>query len=335
MEKYMMDECVFLDWLSIVAKIENDLFQNRDILHTQLYHYTSIDGFMSIMQNRDFWISNIHYMNDSQEFENGKSICKKVIKERMENEAAEFRPFFDKLLQICDENASTGFNSIHNRDIFALSFCGDGDVLTQWQFYGSGGISIGFENKMESFDILTLMNEDQYIDEIYKQHTEPEKMLPHNELHVNPRKIIYEDEKKYQIFNVILDSGIQFLKRYGSTVIDMCVNGISDALFYYFALMKDQHFAHEDERRFLYYINQDDNRIHFRKRGNILLPYIKMKILDINCRPHKVFPVSDIVIAPGSQQEYVADSVKYFLDKSGYGYLVDKVRLSQIPYREV
>ena len=85
MEKYMMDECVFPDWLSIVAKIENDLFQNRDILHTQLYHYTSIDGFMSIMQNRDFWISNIHYMNDSQEFENGKSICKKVINMKLQN----------------------------------------------------------------------------------------------------------------------------------------------------------------------------------------------------------------------------------------------------------
>ena len=30
----------------------------------------------------------------------------------MENETAEFQPFFDRLLQICDENASTGFNRI-------------------------------------------------------------------------------------------------------------------------------------------------------------------------------------------------------------------------------
>lgn len=332
--EHILDECTFPNWAGIVEKIERDLFQNRAILHTQLYHYTSIDGFMSIMQNRDFWISNIHYMNDSQEFENGKSICKKVIKKQMENETAEFQPFFDRLLQICDENASTGFNRIHNRDIFALSFCGDGDILTQWQFYGSGGISIGFENKMGSFDKPALMNEDQYIDEIYNQHVKPEEMLPHNERYLDTHSIIYEDERKYQVFNAILNSGIQFLKRCGLTVMDMCVDGISDALFYYFALMKDPHFSHENERRFLYYINQDDSRIHFRRRGNILLPYIKMKILDVNCRPHKVFPVSDIVIAPGSQQEYVADSVKYFLNKSGYEYLVDKVRLSKIPYRE-
>lgn len=42
------------------------------------------------------------------------------------------------------------------------------------------------------------------------------------------------------------------------------VFGISDALFYYFALMKDPHFSHENERRFSYYINRDDSRIHFR-----------------------------------------------------------------------
>lgn len=58
-----------------------------------------------------------------------------------------------------------------------------------------------------------------------------------------------------------------------------------------------------------------------------------MKILDVNCQPHKIFPVSDIIVAPGNRKEYVTDSVKYFLEKSGYDYLVDKVRISKIPFR--
>ena len=62
-------------------------------------------------------------------------------------------------------------------------------------------------------------------------------------------------------------------------------------------------------------------------------PYIKMKILDVNCRPHDYFPIEDIVIAPGKQNEYIAESVRFFLDKSGYSYLIDKVRTSEIPYR--
>lgn len=81
------------------------------------------------------------------------------------------------------------------------------------------------------------------------------------------------------------------------------------------------------------FLNKNNKRIHFRKRDGILLPYIKIIILDVNCRPHNFFPISDIIVAPSSQREYVADSVKYFLEKSGYEYLVDKVRISEIPYR--
>lgn len=81
------------------------------------------------------------------------------------------------------------------------------------------------------------------------------------------------------------------------------------------------------------FLNKNNKRILFRKRDGILLPYIKIIILDVNCRPHNFFPISDIIVAPSSQREYVADSVKYFLEKSGYEYLVDKVRISEIPYR--
>lgn len=120
----------------------------------------------------------------------------------------------------------------------------------------------------------------------------------------------------------------------GINSFDMRVDGISDALFYYFALMKDKHFVHENESRFLYYTNKHNERVHFRKRGEIILPFIQLKVLDVNCRPHKIFPIKEIVIAPSSQKEYIADSVKYFLEKIGYDYLVERVRTSQIPYRE-
>ena len=202
--------------------------------------------------------------------------------------------------------------------------------MTQWQFYGSEGVAIGFENATNTFDAITFMNEDQYEEEI--KETKPEEMYPHDEIRLFPNKVIYDDNKKRELFETILDIGINFINRYSDTT-DMCIEGVSDALFHYFALMKDSHFEHEHELRFFYYLNKDNKRIHFRKRNGILLPYIKMKILDVNCRPHKIFPVSDIIVAPGNRKEYVADSVKYFLEKSGYDYLIDKVRTSEIPYR--
>ena len=101
--------------------------------------------------------------------------------------------------------------------------------------------SIGFENKVCTFDAITFMNEDQYDEEI--KETNPDEMLPHDEVRFFPKKVIYN------------------------------------------------------------YLKKDNRRIHFRERSGVLLPYIKMKILDINCRPHKDFPISDIVVAPSSQRD--------------------------------
>ena len=112
------------------------------------------------------------------------------------------------------------------------------------------------------------MNEDQYDDEIEEMN--PDEMLPHDEIRLFPKRIIYRDDEKIEIFESILEMGINFIKKYPGTV-DMCIEGISDVLFYYFALMKDEHFEHEHELRFLHYFNKDNRRIHFRKRNGILL----------------------------------------------------------------
>lgn len=323
-------DLIFPDWTAICMKIVSEYKLHANIAQ-RLYHYTSLEGFQSIMQKRDFWISNIRYMNDSHEFENGKAICKEVIKAKLDiHDGDEIKQYLQGLWHVCDQGTSQGFFKIRSGDIFALSFCNNGDILTQWQFYGSEGISIGFENAVNTFDAITFMNEDQYEEEIKEM--KPEELLPHDELRLFPHKVIYDDNKKREMFEVILDIGINFINRF-SGFVDMCIEGISDVLFHYFALMKDVHLEHEHELRFLYYSNKDNKRIHFRKRNGILLPYTKMKILDVNCRPHNFFPVSDIIVAPGNRKEYVADSVKYFLEKSGYDYLIDKVRTSEVPYR--
>ena len=115
---------------------------------------------------------------------------------------------------------------------------------------------------------------------------------------------------------------------------DIAVNGISDLLFYYFALMKDKNFSHEREKRLLIITNRDYSKVHFRTRKGVLIPYLKMKILDLNCRPHMRFPVEQIVIAPGPKQVYIAESIRYFLEKKQLGYLKDKITISNIPFRD-
>ena len=65
------------------------------------------------MQNRDFWISNNRYMNDSHEFENGKAICREVIDAKIGRaEKDEINQYLHRLLNVCDQKTSQGFHEI-------------------------------------------------------------------------------------------------------------------------------------------------------------------------------------------------------------------------------
>lgn len=205
-----LDSPVFPEWMSVVMKIES-VYRLSVNNAQRLYHYTSLEGFQSIMQKRDFWISNIRYMNDSHEFENGKAICKGVIEEELgRNEKDEIDQYLQGLLNVCNQKTSQGFHVINSKNIFSLSFCNNGDVLTQWQFYGNEGVAIGFENAVSSFDAITFMNEDQYDEEI--EEVNPDEMLPHDEIRLFPKRIIYKDDEKIEIFESIIKIGINFIK---------------------------------------------------------------------------------------------------------------------------
>lgn len=324
-----MGHIVFPEWSSIVHEIESKFQFEPIALDSLMYHYTSLSGFQSILQNRDFWISNIRYMNDAQEFEDGKAICKKAIGEKILTSNGVCKDFLEQLHDACDQESSLGFFKISSKDIFSLCFCESGDILTQWNFYGSEGVSIGFLYDPRSFNRIELVDEGWY-DECNGKFNSSHRA---NSLFLVPHRVIYDDSLKTAIFNEIIDFGLDFIKRFGPSDIEMCIEGISDALFYFFALMKSPHFSHEKELRFIDFTNENRNRICFRKRNGILLPYLKMKMLDPNHQLHEILPVRDIIISPGPQKEYIAQNIKYFLECNNYEYLVDKVRTSNIPYR--
>ena len=71
-----------------------------------VYHYTDMNGFISIMQNKELWLTHIRFMNDRKEYLEGRELCK---------------------------------------DVFSLSLSHSRDSLDMWRGYGqSSGIAIGY-----------------------------------------------------------------------------------------------------------------------------------------------------------------------------------------------
>jgi hypothetical protein len=89
-----------------------------------LYHYTSADGLLGIIQSRQIWPTNALYLNDTSEL----SHATKILAEELEAMPLRLKP-----------NAGTFSMTIpvYSKDLpldhFISSFCEDKDLLSQWR----------------------------------------------------------------------------------------------------------------------------------------------------------------------------------------------------------
>jgi hypothetical protein len=110
----------------------------KPTLPEELYHYTSPAGLLGIVKSRSIWASNIHYLNDEQEFAFGLAVVRDVI--------ARYDSAHD--LEVLDQLMTT-LDTIARTTVFVASFSEIDDLLSQWRGYcpNGKGVSIGFRSK--------------------------------------------------------------------------------------------------------------------------------------------------------------------------------------------
>jgi hypothetical protein len=133
--------------------------QNIDSI---IYHYCSDFVLSSICSNQELWLSDIYSMKDSAEFEWGREMFKKVLREN-KNE-------FYKLFRYYIINVVT--SAVPDTLPLIASFSRNGDLLSQWRAYAENGTgySIGFDSNF-----------------IFKG------------LGVNINRVVYEEQEQYKL----------------------------------------------------------------------------------------------------------------------------------------
>lgn len=304
------------------------------------YHYTDINGFMGIMQNKELWATNTKFLNDKHEciecLRLGQEITKEFSEACTDNSKQYLRHFYNIIQDRIDQGS--------DQDIYSISFCKEGDLLSQWRGYGKkGGISIGFNlvngtMEHEGQKVSTCYN---FVDKYYYESVSEKKRKEDNfhwsdgEFMIHLWKIIYDRSEQKKILNDLIDIGIQAVRQGILAWMheDELVKNIMHSMECLLPIFKNDGFEEEKEVR---YIWRDDGsrKIYFREKNGIIIPYIRCMIRDCDCKDLEIFPISDIVIGPQVNQKEVINGVKMFLKHNGYEYLVDKVRPSEIPYRE-
>ena len=135
---------------------------------SSLYHYTSGNSLLSILQSQQLWATDIRFLNDYKELYRGLDVFEsfsKCLVKRMSDDAEHL----SKLIEVCVGNIR------RNADLTLInlvSFSTEPDDLRQWMAYCNSGVGYCIEfdrdllipNRFHGFDNCLKLASVEYID---------------------------------------------------------------------------------------------------------------------------------------------------------------------------
>jgi len=119
-----------------------------------LYHYTTPEGLVRIIEHQGIWATNIFFLNDFEEWYLGMKLFKDGLQGRINSKAN--NSIFKKCLGAVKSAISSiepgGLMPEKNLAMYVCSFSKEDDLLSQWRAYcPRGGFALGFlKSKLES-----------------------------------------------------------------------------------------------------------------------------------------------------------------------------------------
>jgi hypothetical protein len=107
-----------------------------------LYHYTTPEGLVGIVEKHEIWATDLAYMNDTTEFRVGLDLVTKHIEQLRGDNLGPCAERWNWLLTALKRTREFGPDTLSS--VYACSFSTDGDNLSQWRAYcPNGGFAIG------------------------------------------------------------------------------------------------------------------------------------------------------------------------------------------------
>jgi len=227
------------------------------------------------------------------------------------------------------------FDPIRWYRVFIVCFCEEKSLLSQWRAYSEegGGYALSFDFSDSTKTIKVLAGEDQCQ---YQR--------------VALRKVIYSDEEKHDLVEMLLDKAWDFFQKIEESpelrnhpsphgLVAGALTNILGDLTYCF---KDWSFREEKEWRLVLVFKSDclSEVCKFRPRGQYIVPYVPTLLFNTTeDGSTKVFPLKRIVLGPTVDLKRSELSLQHFCSSGSnpHGIELDgsKVEIDEsgIPYR--
>ena len=282
---------------NLFEKLSNELYNNilEDEISTA-YHYTSKNGLLGILDSKSLWLTDTRFLNDPDEQRHGINESKKIIIDtvlkNIKSEKWDTKCFEFEILRKIKDTLVNMVNIKQGGPVYCISFCEEGDLLSQWKGYSNygDGYSIGFNINILYESIKKLGN--FYLG-----------------------KIIYEDKNKKEAVNKMIEvivNNKKYFHKYGEKKFIIISVFFLDLLTFY---MKSSFFEEENEWRIIYVPNHDKNITINHRTDNLgIIPYVKINVESINEK------ISEIITGP---------QIKYDLNKIALSNYIDSKKIEK------
>lgn len=284
-----------------------------------LVHYTNLTGMINILESGSFWLSDIRFLNDADEFDNGCRLARELIKTLINRPRNEH---FVEVLKISLDLLDQPPQEPH----YVASFSQDSDNLELWRAYAAGtdGVALVFDNEypakeLTHFVVLPILHPTIAIyDDSLKKRVLLTKI---SRFAIEYRKDIYADKKTFT----------------SHSDVDIWAHHLVRTLYLNFVAFKHAAFKNENEIRLIVNPRQamSFSDIKHRVFSGRVVPYLSSSILYdeafIKANNSRRLPLREVVVGPIAKQAVTIESIKVFLANAGY--MNVSVRPSNVPFR--
>ncbi len=295
-----------------------------------LWHYTSGDSLIKIIDSSTMWSTQVSCVNDQVELRYAQLMFYHALKEIKDQPSITHSPDHIYLLDFLTDQLAEG--SANTSEWFITCFSAKRDDLSQWRAYGGGegGYSLGLDSGKLAQSLL--------VDQAF--------LMP-----------------------VCYDDGLHRLaaKKVGRATLDFFAAGLAtrrnfqeewrtiflqrweEAITYLAPLIKHPKFKDESEWRLVRRLRSEDvSRMKFSQKQTLLARHLPLTFripqnpdssispnFQVGNEPSKILPLTEIVVGPSRNSGVSQISVADLLKSSGYGNANVPVTLTEVPFQHV
>lgn len=267
------------------------------------YHYTNIEGFKGIIQNRSLWFTHIAYLNDPNEWLYGKNL---ILDEILTIERTEKNKDVLGILERLKDFVNALKKTLHHP--YVACFCENENSLNQWRAYSSArGYNLGLDlSSSTKYSHLKdgLANTSNFI----------------------LRKVIYDRAEQEKLVKDFFNSVFQSLKdtSYSTGIIEPSRNvsyavAMMNLLYDFIVSFKNEAFKTECEWRLIFSSlpNNKVGLLKFREIEKEMVPFYEAFIYRVDNVQDQLdysFPLKQIYYSPMLETEKTEFVLRMFLN---------------------